>query len=115
MSANVFIFILFADRNVEKEFRVQIASAVGGRRGEGAYRKPLLRISRYSASEMDIFTEMDIFRKCKVFSGVKYKKFLGVFHLLPKDLEREYFDDVQVFALVIGVSEGFLGCCFVMS
>ena len=67
MSASVFIFILFADRNVEKEFRVQIASAVGGRRGEGAYRKPLLRISRYSPSEMDIFTEMDIFRKCKVF------------------------------------------------
>ena len=57
------IFITFSDKDIEKEFRIQIASAVGGRRGEGAYRKPLLRISRYSASEMDIFTEMDIFRK----------------------------------------------------
>ena len=118
MSANVFIFILFANRNVEKEFRVQIASAVGGRRGEGAYRKPLLRISRYSASEMDIFTEMDIFRKCKVFSGVKYKKFLGVFHLLPKDLEREYFDQCAGFCSgnwELGCQKGFLGCCFVVS
>ena len=97
MSANVFIFILFADRNVEKEFRVQIASAVGGRRGEGAYRKPLLRISRYSASEMDIFTEMDIFRKCKVFSGVKYKKvFLGYSTCYPRIWNGNALIDVQV-------------------
>ena len=84
----------------------------------GAYRKPLLRISRYSASEMDIFTEMDIFRKCKVFSGVKYKKFLWVFHLLPKDLEREYFDRCAGFCSgnwELGCQKVFLGCCFVMS
>ena len=56
------IFITFSDKDIEKEFRIQIASAVGGRRGEGAYRKPLLRISRYRASEMDIFSEIDIFK-----------------------------------------------------
>ena len=91
VSANVFIFILFADRNVEKEFRVQIASAVGGRRGEGAYRKPLLRISRYSASEMDIFTEMDIFRKCKV-----QKVFLGYTTCYPRIWNGNALIDVQV-------------------
>ena len=29
------IFITFSDKDIEKEFRIQIASAVGGRRGEG--------------------------------------------------------------------------------
>ena len=91
MSAKAYL-LQFLTKILKKNLESKLLQLLVGEGVRGAYRKPLLRISRYSASEMDIFTEMDIFRKCKVFSGVKYKKFLGVFHLLPKDLEREYFD-----------------------
>ena len=48
-------------RYIEIVSKTQIAPAgVWGEKGWRAYRKPLLRISRYT-SEMDIYLEIDIF------------------------------------------------------